>query len=196
MSDKKQEDLNLPGEDSAFAETQHDIPESASKEAIVEPETKLAADDDKSGSKEAVDITQHGVFKRRSVIRACVDSWQYVNSISHDEAVTVRDSDRATSIFLMIMSIATVLMMIFEPLAPQRLPFLVICDALIGSMILSYIANRFGILGTFTPRQALLAWQLMMGATFFGVFLTINLALILGMAVVAGAPSAEIPINP
>jgi hypothetical protein len=126
------------------------------------------------------------------LIRACLDSFRYVNSISQDEAVKVRDSDRATSIWLMIVSIFTVLAMLFEPLAPHRMPLLVACDVLIGISILYYIANRFGIIGTFNPRQALLAWQLMMGATFFGIFLTINLALILGLVVVATAPT-EIP---
>ena len=158
--------------------------ESKSDEGAGAPAADSAAD---SG-----DNAVSGVLKRRSVMRACVESFQYVTSISHDEHVTVRDSDRATSIFLMIMSILTVVAMVFEPLAAQRLPFLIICDVLIGFVILLYIANRFGIVGTFNPRQALLAWQLMMGAAFFGIFLTINLALVLGLVVVATAP-AEIP---
>jgi hypothetical protein len=138
-----------------------------------------------------IDASQ-AVFKRRPLIRACMDSFNYVNSISQDEGVKVRDSDRATSIWLMIVSIVTVGAMLIEPLAPHRMPLLVCCDILIGMSIFYYIANRFGILGTFNPRQALLAWQLMMGASFFGIFLTINLALVLGLVVVLTAPS-DIP---
>lgn len=138
-------------------------------------------------SDKSIDASQ-AVFKRRPLIRACVDSFHYVNSISQDEAVKVRDSDRATSIWLMIVSLFTCGAMVIPPLAQFRMPLLVVCDLLIGASIFFYIANRFGILGTFNPRQALLSWQLMMGATFFGIFLTINLALLLGFIVVLTAP--------
>ncbi|MBX3076658.1 hypothetical protein KF707_18975 [Candidatus Obscuribacterales bacterium] len=143
-------------------------------------------------STDAKPAEAQGVFKRRPLFKACLDSFNYVNSISQDEAVKVRDSDRATSIWLMIVSIVTVGAMLIEPLAPHRMPLLVVCDILIGMSIFYYIANRFGIIGTFNPRQALLSWQLMMGATFFGIFLTINLALLLGLVVVLTAPS-DIP---
>lgn len=154
-------------------------------------EVKAASGEEKAVEK-APDKAPEGVFKRRPLWRACLDSFNYVNSISQDEAVKVRDSDRATSIWLMIVSIVTVVAMVLEPLAPHRMPLLVVCDVLIGMSIFYYIGNRFGIIGTFNPRQALLAWQLMMGATFFGIFLTINLALILGIIVVLTAPS-DIP---
>lgn len=133
-----------------------------------------------------------GVFKRRPVWKACLDAYTYVSSISQDEGVKVRDSDRATSIALLITSLAAVGGMVYEPLAPHRMALILSCDALIGLSIFYYIGNRFGIIGTFNPRQALLAWQLMMGATFFGVFLAINLALLLGLIVVTGTP-AELP---
>lgn len=129
-----------------------------------------------------------GVFKRRTLYQASMESFKYVNSISQDEAVKVRDSDRATSIALLITSIGTVAAMLIEQAAAHRMPLLIACDALIGVSILIYLANRFGILTTFNPRQALLSWQLMMGAAFFGIFLTINLALVLGMFVVATTP--------
>ncbi len=138
-------------------------------------------------SDKGIDASQ-AVFKRRPLLRACIDSFNYVNSISQDEAVKVRDSDRATSIWLMIVSIVTVGAMVIPPFAVYRMPLLLVCDILIGASIFFYIGNRFGILGTFNPRQALLSWQLMMGATFFGIFLTINLALLLGIVVVLTAP--------
>ncbi len=127
-------------------------------------------------------------FKRRSLWQSTVESLNYVNGIAQDEAIKVRDTDRATSIALLITSIITLGAMLWEPAAPHRMPLLLACDALIGASIMLYLGNRFGILTTFTPRQALLAWQLMTGSTFLGIFITINLALILGVAVVTTTP--------
>lgn len=127
-------------------------------------------------------------FKRRSLWQSTAESLNYVNGIAQDEAIKVRDSDRATSIALLITSIITLGAMLWEPAAPHRMPLLLACDALIGASIILYLGNRFGILTTFTPRQALLAWQLMTGSTFLGIFITINLALILGVAVVTTTP--------
>lgn len=127
-------------------------------------------------------------FKRRSLWQSTVESLNYVNGIAQDEAIKVRDTDRATSIALLITSIITLGAMLWEPAAPHRMPLLLACDALIGASIILYLGNRFGILTTFTPRQALLAWQLMTGSTFLGIFITINLALILGVAVVTTTP--------
>lgn len=197
MSDEPSKD---PGDDAAkpAEETAKETTETSASEATKEetpvaapvaekpPEKPATADDTKTT------LANQGVLKRRKLFRACLDSFRYVNSISQDEAVKVRDSDRATSIWLMIVSIFTVLAMLFEPLAPHRMPLLIACDVLIGISILYYIANRFGIIGTFNPRQALLAWQLMMGATFFGIFLTINLALVLGLVAALMGPT-EIP---
>lgn len=134
------------------------------------------------------DAQPEGVFKRRSLFKASMESFKYVSSISQDEAVKVRDSDRATSIALLITSIATVAAMVIKQAAAHRIPLLIACDVLIGASILIYLGNRFGILTTFNPRQALLSWQLMMGAAFLGIFLTINLALILGTFVMQTTP--------
>ena len=46
-----------------------------------------------------------------------------------------------------------------------------------------YVANRFGIVTTFLPRQALLTWQLMLGSSLLGIFVTINLALAIATAI-------------
>jgi hypothetical protein len=196
MSDPSKEsddDAAKPADEPASKATDEGASDAAKEAAPAVQAAPAAEKPHETKEEEAkTNLANQGVLKRRKLLRACLDSFRYVNSISQDEAVKVRDSDRATSIWLMIVSIFTVLAMLFEPLAPHRMPLLVACDVLIGISILYYIANRFGIIGTFNPRQALLAWQLMMGATFFGIFLTINLALILGLVVVATAPT-EIP---
>ncbi len=65
----------------------------------------------------------------------------------------------------------------------MRLQFVLICDLLVGVMLIFYLANRFGIINTLTPRQALLTWQLIMGSAFLGIFMTINLAVVIGLLI-------------
>ena len=132
-----------------------------------------------------------GLQQRRSRWYSSLAALRYVSSLSKDDEIKVRDSDRATSIFLLISSVLTILSLVFRPLAAHRLPLVLVCDALVGVMLVFYVANRFGILNTLTPRQALLTWQLMMGASFLGIFATINLAVLIAMVVANN--SIEIP---
>jgi hypothetical protein len=111
---------------------------------------------------------------------------KYISNLSRDDDARIRSSDRATSVFLLIATVLTVVSLVLPALAPHRLFFVLICDALVGAMLALYLANRFGILNTLTPRQALLTWQLIMGATFIGIFVTINLAVAIALAVSHG----------
>lgn len=124
-----------------------------------------------------------GIAMRRSRWESSFAAVRYINSLGRDEEVKVRDSDRATTIFLLVASILTVLSLVIKPFAGMRLQFVLICDALVGVMLVFYLANRFGIINTLTPRQALLTWQLMMGSAFLGIFMTINLAVVIGMVI-------------
>lgn len=124
-----------------------------------------------------------GLVQRRSRWYSSLAALRYVSSLSKDDDVRVRDSDRATAIALLLSSILTVLSLVLKPLAPHRLALVLACDALVGLMLLFYVANRFGILNTLSPRQALLSWQLMMGAGFIGIFTTINLAVAIALVV-------------
>jgi hypothetical protein len=124
-----------------------------------------------------------GIVQRRSRWYSSLAALRYVNSLSKDDDVRVRDSDRATSIFLLISAILTVVSLVVPQLAPHRVPLVLVCDALVGVMLVFYVANRFGILNTLSPRQALLTWQLLMGASFLGIFMTINFALVIALVV-------------
>jgi hypothetical protein len=124
-----------------------------------------------------------GISMRRSRWESSFAAIRYINSLGRDEEVKVRDSDRATTIFLLLASILTVLSLVIKPFAGMRLHFVLICDALVGVMLIFYLANRFGIVNTLTPRQALLTWQLMVGSAFLGIFMTINLAVVIGMVI-------------
>lgn len=124
-----------------------------------------------------------GIGQRRSPWESSLAALRYIGSISRDDELRVRDSDRATSIFLLLSSILTVLSLLLKPLAAYRLPFVLVCDVLVGAMLVFYVINRFGIINTLTPRQALLTWQLMMGSAFIGIFMTINMAVVIALAV-------------
>lgn len=130
-----------------------------------------------------VEAPKTGIAARRSRWESSFAAFRYINSLGRDEEVKVRDSDRATTIFLLLASILTVLSLFIKPIAGMRLQFVLICDALVGVMLIFYLANRFGIVNTLTPRQALLAWQLIVGAAFLGIFMTINLAVVIGMVI-------------
>lgn len=136
-----------------------------------------------------------GIVQRRSRWYSSLAALRYINSLSKDDDVRVRDSDRATSISLLIGAIFTVVSLIVPQLAPHRVPLVLACDALVGVMLLFYVANRFGILNTLSPRQALLTWQLLMGATFLGIFLTINFALLVALEV-SNAGGQNILVGP
>ena len=122
-----------------------------------------------------------GRIQRRPVLETFFSSLAYINKLVVNDDVSVRDSDKATSYFLLICSLATVVALVTPMLAPQRLPLLLVCDVLVGAMIFMYIAHRLGIITTLTDRQAFLSWQLMQGTFFFGIFITINIALFLGL---------------
>jgi hypothetical protein len=130
-----------------------------------------------SGGVDKIEV--HSVINRRSRWLSSIAALKYVGSISKDDDIKVRDSDRATAIALLICCVAALSCLLVPQLEAHRVDFVLAADALVGLALLMYVANRFGIVTTFAPRQALLTWQLMLGSSLLGIFLTINLALIL-----------------
>lgn len=120
---------------------------------------------------------------RRSRWNSSWAALRYVSSLSRDDDIKIRDSDRITSVCLLIGSILTIIALVAQPLAAHRLTLLIAADALVFLLLLFYVVNRFGILHTLMPRQALLAWQLIMGAGFVGIYMTINLAVLIAFIV-------------
>jgi hypothetical protein len=118
---------------------------------------------------------------RKSGVESSVKAFQYVHKLSQDDDVRIRDTDRSTS-FLLLGSIALAVLSLLFAVCFGILGT-VACDLAVGFMLLFYVANRFGILNTFTPRQALLTWQLIVGTVFLSVFITINIGLILAFYV-------------
>jgi hypothetical protein len=121
--------------------------------------------------------------KRRSRWLTSLLAFRYVQSVSADVGIRIRDTDKATSIALAIATICLVLSPWINPLGKIRTNLLVVCDIFAGAVLVFYFANRFGIINTFSKRQALLTWQLILAAVYIGAFLTINLAFIIAFVV-------------
>jgi hypothetical protein len=136
-----------------------------------------------SESNATLKMSADDITKRRSRWASSLASLRYIDSVSRDNEVTVRDTDRATGIWLLIICLITLLSLVVPQLASHRIPFVFACDSLVGVSLLLYVANRFGIVTTLTPRQALLTWQLMLGSSLLGIFLAINLGLLIAVLV-------------
>jgi hypothetical protein len=145
---------------------------------------KASGETDISNAKTEVDalrVSADSVINRRSRWLSSLSALRYVGSVAKDEDIKVRDSDRATAIALLICCFAALACLLIPQLETHRIGFVLAADALVGLSLLMYVANRFGIVTTFAPRQALLTWQLMLGSSLLGIFMTINLALLLAV---------------
>lgn len=136
-----------------------------------------------AASVETVKINTDQVINRRSRWLSAAAALRYVNGVQKDNDLKVRDSDKATAIALLCCCFVALLCLVVPQLEDFKVVFVLVSDILVGVALLMYVANRFGIVTTFQPRQALLTWQLMLGSCLLGVFLTINLALLIAWAV-------------
>ncbi len=128
---------------------------------------------------DALKMAADSVINRRSRWLSSLAALRYVGSVSKDQEIKVRDSDRATAVALLVCCFAALICLLIPQLEAHRINFILAADALVGVALMMYVANRFGIVTTFLPRQAMLTWQLMLGSSLLGIFLTINLALFL-----------------
>lgn len=131
------------------------------------------------GQTDTVKAAADQVVNRRSRWVSSAAALRYVSSIQKDHDIRVRDSDKATAIALLACCFIALVCLAVPAFENFRVPFVLAADLLVGVSLLMYVANRFGIITTFQPRQAMLTWQLMLGASLLGIFLTINLALII-----------------
>jgi glucan phosphoethanolaminetransferase (alkaline phosphatase superfamily) len=150
-------------------------------QAINKPADEGSTATGTSNTGENVRPKTDSVINRRSRWLSSMAALRYVNSVSRDDEIKVRDSDRATAIALLVCCFAALACLLIPQLEKHRINFVVAADLLVGLALLMYVANRFGIVTTFQPRQALLTWQLMLGSSLLGIFLTINLALLLAL---------------
>jgi hypothetical protein len=147
-----------------------------------EPENKPGAD---AGEKkvDTVKMAIDSVINRRTRWGSSLAALRYVSSVQKDEEIKVRDSDKATAISLLLCCAGALVCLVVPGFESYRVGLVLAADALVGLCLMMYVANRFGIVTTFQPRQALLTWQLMLGSSLLGIFLTINLALIIAAVI-------------
>ena len=132
-----------------------------------------------AGNVETIKISADQIVNRRSRWVSSAAALRYVSSIQKDNELKVRDSDKATAIALLACCFIALVCLVVPGFEAYRVAFALAADVLLGVSLLTYVANRFGIITTFQARPALLTWQLMLGASLIGIFLTINLALII-----------------
>jgi cyanate permease len=117
------------------------------------------------------------IVNRRNRWVSSLAALHYINKVSKDKEVFTRDSDRVTAIALIVACVAALACLFVPQIEHYRRSCVLVADSVMGLALLSYVVNRFGIVTTFQPRQALLTWQLMIGTGLIGVFISINLAL-------------------
>lgn len=136
-----------------------------------------------SSQAETLKMATGEIIKRRSRWQSSLAALRYIDSISRDNEIQLRDTDRATSLALLVVAVVAAISLLIPQLSEHRLALVLASDVLVGIGIIMYVANRFGILTTLTPRQALLCWQLMLGASLLGIFTCMNLGLIISCVV-------------
>lgn len=141
--------------------------------------SSTASPDTSTSMPDTIKLSSDDIIKRRSRWESSLAALRYVSSVARDADVKTRDSDKATSVALLITCVVALISIAVPFLAPWRLGLVGAADALVGIGLLTYVANRFGIVTTFTPRQAILTWQLMLGASLLGIFLAMNLGLVI-----------------
>jgi hypothetical protein len=120
-------------------------------------------------------------FQRRPPWKSTLAAMSYVQKISKNEDITIRNTDRITSILLLTSSIMAILSMVVAPLADVRPLAISLCDVFFGVSLAIYVTNRFGILTALSPRQALITWELVVAAGFVGTYLTLNFGTIIAI---------------
>ncbi len=109
---------------------------------------------------------------RDNLVEGLFSSVKYLQS-AHAETgfIKLRKSDKVTQVLLVV----ALLIVVAAQLMPQQRELcIVLADGLMLVILLSFIAVRFGVLRTLKPRQAVLAWQLILGSFLLGTYLAFN----------------------
>lgn len=131
--------------------------------------------------KRAIDNQQQqGISQRRSRWLSSWAALKYINSLYKTDEVKVRESDKTTNLLLSL-AILGIAVLIFCPIALARGPLALVCDLLFAATVISYIANRLGILSTLSPRQAVLVWEVCIGMAIFAVLIAVNMSCLTDM---------------
>jgi len=134
----------------------------------------MADDDPKSADLKSPDpklpeqIVEVEHQNRDNVVEGLFASVKYLQS-AHAETgfIKLRKSDRVTQVLLVV---ALLIVVAAQLMPSQRELCTILADGLMLVMLLSFLAVRFGVLRTLKPRQAVLAWQLILGSFLLGTY--------------------------
>lgn len=113
-----------------------------------------------------------GKDARRPPLKSSWEAFQYLMSLPKG---TFRESDKITAAFLG----TAVLLLASTVMAPPPYSGIIglAGDMFFGLTIFSYIINRFGVVKLLHAREAVLIWDLMLGAFLLGIFVAVNFSL-------------------
>lgn len=110
---------------------------------------------------------------RESVMGSLVSSAKYLQDAhAETDVIKLRKSDRFTQILLLV---ALLIMGAAMFLPDQRNICSLLADLLMAVVLSAFMALRFGVIKTLKPRQAVLTWQLILGAFLLGIYLAFNI---------------------
>ncbi len=117
--------------------------------------------------------------QRRNSWESSMAAVSYVLELSRKPELKIRQSDQVTAFSVFLATLATILCLVMHKIGGVSLQLMLLSDIFLGVALVIYVCHRLGILTALPPRQAALTWQLLQAFAFVGVFITVNLALIL-----------------
>jgi hypothetical protein len=115
---------------------------------------------------------REGAFKRESVVGGVFTTVKHLQEAHATGFSTIRKTDRVSQIMLVV---AIGLIAAAQVVPTQQLAVSLIADFMLAAALCVFLALRFGVVRTLLPRQAILVWQLIVGAFLLGLFIAFNL---------------------
>ncbi len=121
--------------------------------------------------KSAASNSQAGLLiQRRSMLKGTCAFLQYIGSLPRKE---YRKGDKVSDLLVLVCLLFAV-MLITLPSALVRPPVVALADLVFLAVIVFFIMSRMGILITLSERQAILVWDIIVGALLLGMLLSFN----------------------
>ena len=125
--------------------------------------------------------TDPDIAQRRSSWQASLAAIKYIGQVKKQPKLNIRQSDKITGLSVVLATVATILCLLLHKPNGLSYQLTILCDFYLGTSLIIYVCNRLGILTALTPRQAVLVWQLLVSFAFVGIFIAVNLALVLSL---------------
>jgi hypothetical protein len=138
--------------------------------------TEMSEEEKKSQSEEQA---QQGAVRRRASWKSSFSAVNYIFTVLTDKTVRLRNTDRATTIALVVGTFFVLISACITPFGILQGNAVGMCDLFAGVILVLFIVNRFGIINTLPRRQALLIWQLLLVFAYLGIYVTVNAAVLI-----------------